>query len=91
MPSFSRSLEKALHQALAFANERRHDYATLEHLLLALAGQDVKFILRVGAAGYATGDQIGDFVAQRRDRSSFAGRATAMAGYSPAPAVRRSP
>ncbi|MBS1168712.1 MAG: clpA, partial [Proteobacteria bacterium] len=36
MPSFSRSLEKALHQALAFANERRQEYATLEHLLLSL-------------------------------------------------------
>lgn len=36
MPTFSRSLEKALHRALAGANERRHEYATLEHLLLAL-------------------------------------------------------
>ncbi|MDJ1157215.1 ATP-dependent Clp protease ATP-binding subunit ClpA [Chelatococcus sp. SYSU_G07232] len=36
MPTFSRSLEQALHRALAFANERRHEYATLEHLLLAL-------------------------------------------------------
>ncbi len=36
MPSFSKNLEKALHQALAFANARRHEYATLEHLLLAL-------------------------------------------------------
>ncbi len=36
MPTFSRSLEKALHRALAIANERHHEYATLEHLLLAL-------------------------------------------------------
>src|SRR5690606_2681662 len=36
MPAFSQSLEQALHQALTFANERRHEYATLEHLLLAL-------------------------------------------------------
>jgi len=36
VPSFSRSLEKALHQALALANERRQEYATLEHLLLSL-------------------------------------------------------
>jgi ATP-dependent Clp protease ATP-binding subunit ClpA len=36
VPSFSRSLEQALHRALAFANERHHEYATLEHLLLAL-------------------------------------------------------
>ncbi len=36
MPAFSPGLEKALHQALTFANERHHEYATLEHLLLAL-------------------------------------------------------
>ena len=36
MPSFSTSLERALHQALTIANERHHEYATLEHLLLAL-------------------------------------------------------
>ena len=32
----SRNLEQTLHRALAFATERRHEYATLEHLLLAL-------------------------------------------------------
>jgi ATP-dependent Clp protease ATP-binding subunit ClpA len=32
----SRNLEQTLHRALAFANERRHEFATLEHLLLAL-------------------------------------------------------
>ncbi|WP_313138286.1 ATP-dependent Clp protease ATP-binding subunit ClpA [Paracoccus jeotgali] len=36
MPSFSTSLEQAIHAALALANERRHELATLEHLLLAL-------------------------------------------------------
>jgi ATP-dependent Clp protease ATP-binding subunit ClpA len=36
MPTFSRSLEKALHRALALANERHHESATLEHLLLSL-------------------------------------------------------
>ena len=36
MPSFSKSLEQVLHKALALANERRHEYATLEHLLLGL-------------------------------------------------------
>jgi ATP-dependent Clp protease ATP-binding subunit ClpA len=36
MPSFSRPLEETLHRAVAYANERRHEYATLEHLLLAL-------------------------------------------------------
>ncbi len=32
----SANLENSLHRALAFANERRHEYATLEHLLLSL-------------------------------------------------------
>ncbi|MFT6932824.1 MAG: ATP-dependent Clp protease ATP-binding subunit ClpA [Paracoccaceae bacterium] len=36
MPSFSNTLEQAIHAALAQANARRHELATLEHLLLAL-------------------------------------------------------
>ena len=36
MPSFSSSLEKSIHSALKLANERNHELATLEHLLLAL-------------------------------------------------------
>ncbi|MBN8500371.1 MAG: ATP-dependent Clp protease ATP-binding subunit ClpA, partial [Sphingomonadales bacterium] len=36
MPSFAQSLEKTLHAALSNATERSHEYATLEHLLLAL-------------------------------------------------------
>ena len=36
MPTFSQSLEQSLHRALAIANERHHEYATLEHLLLSL-------------------------------------------------------
>ena len=36
MPAFSQGLERALHQALTYANERHHEYATLEHLLLSL-------------------------------------------------------
>ncbi len=36
MPSFSTTLEAAIHQAIALANERRHELATLEHLLFTL-------------------------------------------------------
>ncbi|WP_420858598.1 ATP-dependent Clp protease ATP-binding subunit ClpA [Marivivens marinus] len=36
MPSFSTTLEQSIHAALAIANARRHELATLEHLLLAL-------------------------------------------------------
>ena len=40
MPSFARELEQTLHNALAEASGRRHEYATLEHLLLALIEDD---------------------------------------------------
>ncbi|WP_417481464.1 ATP-dependent Clp protease ATP-binding subunit ClpA [Maricaulis sp.] len=36
MPSFSADLEDSLHRALGYANERGHEFATLEHLLLSL-------------------------------------------------------
>jgi ATP-dependent Clp protease ATP-binding subunit ClpA len=43
----SRNLEQSLHRALAYASERRHEYATLEHLLLALSeDQDSVAVLR---------------------------------------------
>ena len=47
MPSFSPSLEQALHQAIGLARERRQEYATLEHLLLALTEEaDAASVLR---------------------------------------------
>ncbi|MEE2566838.1 ATP-dependent Clp protease ATP-binding subunit ClpA [Hyphobacterium marinum] len=47
MPSFSASLEDTLHRALGFANERGHEYATLEHLLLALVDDgDASAVMR---------------------------------------------
>ena len=47
MPSFSSSLEHAIHTALATANERSHEFATLEHLLLALLDEpDAEKVLR---------------------------------------------
>ena len=43
----SANLEQTLHRALALANERRHEYATLEHLLLALTeDNDAVAVLR---------------------------------------------
>jgi ATP-dependent Clp protease ATP-binding subunit ClpA len=43
----SRNLEQTLRQALAQANTRRHEYATLEHLLLALTeDQDSIAVMR---------------------------------------------
>ena len=47
MPSFSRPLEETLHRAVHYANARRHEYATLEHLLLALVDDpDASAVMR---------------------------------------------
>ena len=40
MPSFAPALETTLHKALEAASSRRHEYATLEHLLLALIADE---------------------------------------------------
>ncbi len=46
----SRSLEKTLRRALALANARQHEYATLEHLVLALTeDQDAGAVLKACA------------------------------------------
>lgn len=46
----SRSLEKTLRRALALANARQHEYATLEHLLMALSDdEDAAAVLRACA------------------------------------------
>src|ERR1700743_3028005 len=43
----SRNLERTLHRALALANERHHEYSTLEHLLMALTeDQDAVAVMR---------------------------------------------
>ncbi|MFP1131199.1 ATP-dependent Clp protease ATP-binding subunit ClpA [Asticcacaulis sp. W401b] len=47
MPSFSSALEETLHRAVGHANTHHHEYATLEHLLLALVDD-------VDAAGVMT-------------------------------------
>ena len=47
MPSFSTSLEQAIHSALALANARSHEFATLEHLLLSLIDEpDAQKVLK---------------------------------------------
>ncbi|MCP2670065.1 ATP-dependent Clp protease ATP-binding subunit ClpA [Maricaulaceae bacterium EIL42A08] len=47
MPSFSPALEASLGRALTTANERKHEYATLEHLLLALCeDEDAAAVMR---------------------------------------------
>ena len=47
MPSLSRNLDQSLRRALALANQRHHEYATLEHLLLSLTDDpDAAAVLR---------------------------------------------
>jgi ATP-dependent Clp protease ATP-binding subunit ClpA len=55
MPSFARELETTLHNALAAAAGRKHEYATLEHLLLALIDDEHAAQVMV-ACGVDTGE-----------------------------------
>lgn len=54
VPSFSPTLEKSIHAALALANVRRHEFATLEHLLLSLLDEpDATRVLKACAVDVA--------------------------------------
>ena len=55
MPSFASALETTLHKALEAASSRRHEYATLEHLLLALI-DDEHASQVMAACGVDTGE-----------------------------------
>jgi ATP-dependent Clp protease ATP-binding subunit ClpA len=66
MPSFAQSLEKTLHAALGHASDRSHEYATLEHLLLALIDDpDAATVMQ--ACGVELGD-LGEVVRQYLDQ-----------------------
>ena len=62
MPSFAPALETTLHNALTHASERRHEYATLEHLLLALIDDE-----HASKVMQACGVELGDAVTQYLD------------------------
>ena len=50
MPTFSKSLEEGMRRSLELASERNHEYATLEHLLLALTDdEDAADVMRACA------------------------------------------
>ena len=66
MPSFAQSLEKTLHAALTNASERAHEYATLEHLLLALIDDEDAAEVML-ACGVELGD-LGDVLRQYLDQ-----------------------
>src|SRR5512134_2152012 len=65
----SRNLEQSLHRALALATERRHEYATLEHLLLALTeDEDAVPVLRAcGVDVDQLRQELADFVKHELD------------------------
>jgi ATP-dependent Clp protease ATP-binding subunit ClpA len=55
MPSFSSSLENAIHTSLAYATQRKHELATLEHLLLALLDEpDASRVMRACSVSLET-------------------------------------
>ncbi len=66
MPSFAQNLEKTLHAALTHASDRRHEYATLEHLLLALV-DDTDAQAVMNACGVDLGE-LGSVVKQYLDQ-----------------------
>src|SRR6516162_7608268 len=73
----SRNLEQTLHRALSLASERRHEYATLEHLLLGLVDDtDAATVLR--ACGVDL-DKLRNDLAEFLDKD-LAGLATDRAG-----------
>jgi hypothetical protein len=51
-PPLSSALAATLHRAVGFASQRKHEYVTLEHLLLALIDDDdASTVMRVCGAG----------------------------------------
>jgi len=76
MPSFSRNLEQSLHRALAIANERHHEYATLEHLLLSLTDDgDAAAVLRACSVDLdVLKKNLKDYIEQELDNLVSEGR-----------------
>jgi ATP-dependent Clp protease ATP-binding subunit ClpA len=87
MPSFARELEQTLHNALAEASGRRHEYATLEHLLLALI-EDVHAGRVMEACGVNTAE-LRDAVRQYLDSELEALKVEAETDPSPTSGFQR--
>ena len=66
MPSFAQNLEKTLHHAIQHAIDRAHEYATLEHLLLALVDDpDAGDVMNACSVDM---DELGNVVRQYLDQ-----------------------
>ena len=81
MPSFARELEQTLHNALGEASKRRHEYATLEHLLIALI--DDEHASKVMSACGVNRDELRATVKQYLDAEL--GALVADSGTDPSP------
>ena len=81
MPSFARELEQTLHNALGEASRRRHEYATLEHLLIALV--DDEHASKVMTACGVSRDELRASVKQYLDNEL--GALVADSGTDPTP------
>ncbi|WP_343565054.1 ATP-dependent Clp protease ATP-binding subunit ClpA [Kiloniella sp. b19] len=81
----SNNLEQSLHRALAHANERRHEYATLEHLLLALTEDpDALAVMRAcGVSVEALQEDLGDYLENELSNLTtvYLGEAKPTAGF----------
>ncbi len=69
MPAISRNLKQTLDRALSLARERRHEYATLEHLLLSLIEDpDAAAVLRACAVDLELlGRNLREYIARELD------------------------
>jgi len=87
MPAFTRELEHTLHNALAEAGKRHHEYATLEHLLLALVA-DTHAHAVMTACGADT-DELASQLATYLDNELSALKADASVDPSPTAGFQR--
>ncbi|MBT2186871.1 ATP-dependent Clp protease ATP-binding subunit ClpA [Sphingobium nicotianae] len=87
MPSFAPALETTLHNALAHATERNHEYATLEHLLLALI-DDEHAAKVMQACGVELGE-LGDTVTHYLDTELESLKVTGSVDPSPTSGFQR--
>ncbi|NJC33056.1 ATP-dependent Clp protease ATP-binding subunit ClpA [Sphingomonas jejuensis] len=87
MPSFAPALETTLHKALTNASGRRHEYATLEHLLLALI-DDVDAAKVMAGCGVDLGE-LKDAVTQYLDTELEALRVDSETDPSPTSGFQR--
>jgi ATP-dependent Clp protease ATP-binding subunit ClpA len=87
VPSFSKNLEITLHRALQQANQRNHEYATLEHLLAALIeDRDAAAVMR---ACNVDVDRLRARIAEYLDTEFTAITTKSVAEASPTPGFQR--